>query len=90
MMIRERFGRSRNQLSCRQVGQILQSHLDGELDEDRARRVATHLDDCRRCGLEAETYTALRASLARQGAVEPERLERLRAFGARLAEGGDR
>jgi anti-sigma factor RsiW len=85
------FGRrlgSRSALSCHQVGRLLQSYLDGELDRRSAARVAGHLDDCRRCGLEAETYEAVKASLHR-GADDPadESLTRLREFGARLAGG---
>ena len=56
---------TRKQMSCHQVGQVLQSYLDNELDDDAARKVAAHLEDCRRCGLEAETYEALKASLQR-------------------------
>lgn len=85
--IRERILGRRTRLSCREVGRLLQTHLDGELDEERSRLVADHLDDCLRCGLEVEAYQALRASLARHGSVDPGRLERLRDFGARLAAG---
>jgi anti-sigma factor RsiW len=87
MTIRERLFGARTQLSCRQVGRLLQSYLDGELDEERSQRIADHLDDCLRCGLEAETYQAVRASLERRSTVEPERLARLHDFGARLAAG---
>ena len=87
MTIRElHFGPSAR-LNCRQVGRLLQSHLDGELDEARSQRVADHLADCLRCGLEAETYQALRAALERRAPVEPDRLARLQDFGARLANG---
>jgi anti-sigma factor RsiW len=85
MRIRGRFRRSSPVLSCEEVGALLQRFLDGELDEDCFRRVAAHLDDCRRCGLEAEVYAAVRSSLARRGAVEPESLARLRTFAAHLA-----
>jgi anti-sigma factor RsiW len=49
------------------VAKVLQSFLDGELDEDVARRVAAHLNLCRRCGMKADTYRAIKASLARRG-----------------------
>lgn len=87
MTIRERLFGPRTQLSCRQVGRLLQSHLEGELDAARSQHVAAHLDDCIRCGLEAETYQAVRAALERRAPVEPDRLARLQAFGARLAAG---
>ena len=78
----------RNQLSCHQVGEVLQTFLDNELDETAAAKVAAHLDDCRRCGLEAETYEHLKWSLQRRPAgLAEEPVARLRAFGERLARG---
>lgn len=79
---------SKDEASCHEVARLLQSYLDGNVDEVTARRVARHLEVCRRCGLEAETYTRIKESLARRGGVDPEAVERLRAFGARLAESG--
>lgn len=88
MKILERLIRSRKQLSCHQVGKILQTYLDDELDDDAARKVAAHLEDCRRCGLEAETYEALKAALRRGPAeLADEPITRLREFGERLARG---
>ena len=85
------FGRligTRKQLSCHQVGQILQTYLDDELDADVTHKVAVHLDDCRRCGLEAEIYDALKSSLQRSPAgFADEPVARLRDFGERLARG---
>lgn len=85
------FGRligTRRQLSCHQVGKVLQFYLDHELDDDTARKVAAHLEDCRRCGLEADTYEALKASLQRGPAsLADEPVTRLREFGERLARG---
>jgi anti-sigma factor RsiW len=79
---------TRRQLSCHQVGKVLQSYLDDELDDDAARKVAAHLEDCRRCGLEVETYEALKASLQRGPAgLADEPVTRLREFGERLARG---
>jgi anti-sigma factor RsiW len=76
------------QMSCRQVGKVLQTYLDDELDDDAARKVAAHLEDCRRCGLEAETYDALKESLRRGPAgLADEPVARLRDFGERLARG---
>ncbi len=79
---------TRNQLSCRQVGRMLQTYLDDELDAESARKMAAHLDDCRRCGLEADTYAALHASLQRNPAgLSEEPVARLREFGEHLARG---
>jgi hypothetical protein len=51
--------------------------------------VSEHLEDCRRCGLEAGIYREIKASLARHAAVLPDTtLARLRRFGQQLATGG--
>ncbi|WP_234353225.1 anti-sigma factor family protein [Streptomyces ardesiacus] len=63
-----------------QVARVLQAYLDGEADEVTARRVAAHLEDCRRCGLEAETYQKIKSALSRRAVPEPEAVERLRGF----------
>lgn len=87
-MIR-RWRRSRGALGCHEVGRRLQVYLDGEIDEERARLVAAHLEECLRCGMEAETYSAIKRCLQRlSGPEAPEALERLRVFGERLAEVG--
>ncbi|CAN5215271.1 hypothetical protein BH20ACT3_BH20ACT3_13620 [soil metagenome] len=93
MKIFERLVGSRRQLSCKQVGRLLQTYLDDELDRDAARKVEDHLEDCIRCGLEVQAYEALRASLQRMpvGAIgdhagsTDDPVARLRAFGERLA-----
>lgn len=73
-------------LDCRQVARVVQRHIDGELDEDAARRVARHLEMCLRCGLDVRTYEALKRQLAGlQDPVEPETLARLRRFVDELA-----
>lgn len=81
----------RDVASCREVGRVLQSYLDGHVEEVTARRVSRHLEGCRRCGMEARTYREIKQALARQGApVDPEALARLRSFGDELlASGGD-
>lgn len=77
------------QLSCPEVGRLLQRYLDGELDDpNEIDALAAHLDDCERCGLEAETYRHIKASLEqRRPVVPPDSVERLRAFGEQLADG---
>jgi len=77
-------------MSCHQVGEVLQQYLDGEIDAERAGRIEAHLDECRRCGMEAETYERIRATLAAQRPDVPaESVDRLREFGQRLARGED-
>lgn len=78
------------QLDCHEVARVMQNYLDGELDEPTARKVASHLDDCHRCGLEAETYEELKRRLSRfSGQVEPEAVDRLREFVDELTESAD-
>ena len=52
----------------------------GELDESDLERVSSHLEACRDCGLEAETYRAIKAAVARLEKPDAATLERLRQF----------
>ena len=77
--------RTDREATCAEVAAVLQHYLDGMTDDLTARRVRRHLERCRRCGLEAETYQAVKDALARHGRdVDVESLERLRAFGEQL------
>lgn len=77
--------------TCQEVLRVLQSYLDGELNDLTSQRVARHLGACRRCGLEAATYTEVKRALRRRarGSLEDASLSRLREFGRRLATEGD-
>lgn len=72
--------------TCHEVGRVLQTYLDDELDQADVKKVASHLEHCRRCGMEADTYARIKESLARvarQGVIHPEdklSIERLRHF----------
>lgn len=71
--------------SCREVGRVLQAYLDGQVDEVTARRVGTHLEACRRCGMEAHVYEELKQALARHAPnVDAALVERVQAFGREL------
>ncbi len=72
---------------CHRVGKVLQRYLDGNLDDHAARRVAVHLDACRRCGFEVSTYQQLKVSLHRSAPVDALALARLRTFVDMLASG---
>lgn len=74
----------RRRLSCRQVGEVLQAYLDAEVDDLTARRIAHHLEECRRCGMELEVYRTIKSRLARDGEVDREAFDRLRRFGEQL------
>lgn len=72
--------------NCRDVGRALQSYLDGEVDETTKRRIARHLDVCRRCGMDAATYRQMKEALRRRaGQLDHSTVERLRAFAEDLA-----
>ncbi|MDA8282293.1 MAG: zf-HC2 domain-containing protein [Actinomycetota bacterium] len=72
--------------TCHEVGLILQDYLDGDLDRARVSMVSAHLEQCRRCGMEADAYRRIKDSLARigrEGRVHPEdrlSVDRLRRF----------
>ena len=75
-------------MSCHQVGEVLQQYLDGQIDPERAGRIDSHRDECRRCGMEAEIYERIKTTLAEQRPeVSAESVDRLREFGQRLARG---
>jgi anti-sigma factor RsiW len=84
---------SKEMASCVQVMRVLQPYLDGHTDEVTARRVAKHLDACRRCGMEASIYREMKAALARRTTgLDADSLERLRQFSTSLIrqdEGGE-
>lgn len=72
---------------CRKVGRVLQSYLDGQVDELTMQRVSRHLDACRRCGLEAHVYDELKQALARGAThIDPAAVERASSFGRVLLE----
>jgi anti-sigma factor RsiW len=74
-------GQLLDMLECRRIKPLLQSYLDGELDEGDAVRVSRHLDACRRCGLAADTFRAIKVGISRL-VEEPDReaVERLEQF----------
>ncbi len=75
---------------CLRVTRVLQSFLDGEVDEVTSAIVAKHLEECRRCGLEASTYRAIKSAITEAGPdvapVDAQAVERLRRFAEDLAE----
>lgn len=67
-------------MRCRHVMRVIQSYVDGETDSVTAERVAEHLEDCHRCGLEVETYRAIKESLARHERPSRATVVKIRAF----------
>lgn len=79
------FRRDRETLRCRKVRRLVNAFLDDEIDPALARRVAAHLDVCEDCGLEAETYRAVKRALTDvREELDPHVLERLERFVDRL------
>lgn len=88
MIRRIRPRRDDRPMDCREVARVLQVYLDGGLDRVPASRLEAHIEECRRCGLEAETYERIRTHLAdRRQPVAADAVERLEEFGRRLAHG---
>ncbi|MGB5757586.1 MAG: zf-HC2 domain-containing protein [Acidimicrobiales bacterium] len=77
--------RLRGRPTCREIMEVLQSYLDGEIDAETAKRVARHLEDCAACDRESQVYEAIKDTLAaRRRPVDPEVLAALRQFGETL------
>jgi anti-sigma factor (TIGR02949 family) len=74
-------------MECHEVAEVLQTYLDGYVDEHSARRIEQHLEHCRRCGIEVEAYERIKATLARRSELPSDAVDRLREFGERLARG---
>jgi hypothetical protein len=82
------FGRMhRNRMMCAHVMDILQEYLDGRLDAHTARLAAAHLDMCKDCGLEAETYATIKQALFELGTPPADAVDRLRNFAEALSDG---
>lgn len=78
--------RTPSPVRCWRTARVLQSYLDGHTDDLTSRRVREHLDECRRCGLEADTYRAITDALACHERPAEQAVDRLRAFGEALLE----
>lgn len=58
--------RIRDYVECMRVRPLLQSYLDGELDDERgAAMVARHLEACRRCGRAKDSIETVKSHVAR-------------------------
>lgn len=73
------------EVSCREVGRVLQAYLDGYVEQPEAGELDAHFAHCRDCGLEIEVYRQLKQSLRESGPeVPPAVMDRLRRFAAEL------
>lgn len=75
--------RRKEGITCAEVHELVQAHLDGELpDGPRRDLLVAHLHRCRPCGVEAETYQRIKDAL---GAPAPAAaVARLEAFAAAI------
>lgn len=89
-MIHWRPSTQARELSCRDVGRVLQSYLDGETPEVTTRLVQLHLRACRRCGMEASTYRSMMRAFSAHHRLDldPQTLARLRGFAESLMQDG--
>ena len=88
MIQRPWFRRKSSPTNCREVGRVLQHYLDNDMDSEWAARVAEHLEACKDCGMEEETYQEIKLALGRQRpAVHDDAVSRLREFGRSLTDG---
>jgi anti-sigma factor RsiW len=70
-------------ISCARVRELVQAYLDGELEDGPERdRLIEHLERCRPCGVEAETYERIRSALT--AAPPAGSVDRLTAFAASI------
>jgi anti-sigma factor RsiW len=71
---------------CHKIARLIQRYLDAEIDDEQAARVARHLEECRDCGLAADTYLTIKAALARRRlTIDDDVVKRLTEFAERLA-----
>ncbi len=75
-------------IECMRVGGLLQSYLDGELDDEQgAGLVARHLEACERCGMAADRIVALKSHVKRlRRDPDPEQVERIQQVIDHLSE----
>lgn len=83
-----KFLRRKSSMSCNEIMEVLQGYLDGEVDEETAKKVSSHLAKCDRCAPEANLYSRIKESLASKHlAVDAEVMADLHAYGRRVANG---
>ena len=56
--------------SCRGAMKHLQAAIDGELEPELQAQVIAHLEACLSCGMHAQTYRDIKASILRSQRVE--------------------
>ncbi|NNN15350.1 MAG: zf-HC2 domain-containing protein [Acidimicrobiaceae bacterium] len=71
-----------SQIRCKTAAKWLQFYLDGELSDTIVQqRVTYHLERCKNCGLEAETYTQIKTAISIHARdLDKRSIDRLSAF----------
>ncbi len=73
-------------MSCKKMMKVIQSYLDGEVDEKVARKVAKHLNACVDCDEESTVFKNIKKSLANKPEhISPEILSSLTEFTKNIA-----
>ena len=86
-VVERRWWRKSRPMRCREVAQLVQAYLDDSVDEESARMLEDHLEDCRRCGLGAQSYRDIKAALQRRDVpLDALAVRRLRSFGNHLVD----
>ncbi len=79
---------NRDMTNCHKALRLVQAAIDGELDDATLARVNAHLAACRKCGMTADTYRAIKASIATRGntQLDPAILAELTEFARNLTQ----
>lgn len=85
-MILKRLRRQKG-YSCHEVLEVLQSYIDGEVDEATAQKVAKHLDMCTGCTHEADVFRKIEAAVfAKAEPIDPAIIDSLTQYAMKLGE----
>lgn len=72
--------------SCHQVLEVMQSYIDGEVDEKTALNVVEHLEMCERCAHEVHLFRRIQNAVREQAdEIDPRIVERLEAYALELS-----
>lgn len=74
-------GKTQGGLSCHEVALNLQVFLDKEADPNTAEKIEIHLADCKKCGMKASTFKAIKSVIEESSTPVPSHtLMQLREF----------
>ena len=70
-------------MNCARFHQVLDAHIDGELDHATARDIAAHLGECAACAALRDQRLALRQNLLGMSRTQTEFVQSLGKYSAR-------